>query len=176
MMDANFENDWRRKQEIVMRPYADNLYHLYFGKCKISRDDKTLDKEFGIDVILTLTNGMRLLGQEKFLSYEDHKKHKWQNVTVEYYQDWKTKEEGDWFKLCCQFYFVGHCNKDKTGFDSYVILNWINVVISTDLGKITWREHSNTRNGARASLRAVDFNLIPGTCIMASAGFEEMRD
>ena len=77
-------------QEKIGRPIADRIYRNILGSgTKIVRDeDPELDRKLGIDVILTLNNGLRLLGQEKFLSRAYSQ---FRSMTVEHYQNWQTK-------------------------------------------------------------------------------------
>lgn len=164
----NFENNSRRKQELAGRPIADKIYHSLFGKIKIERtekeDDFTLDKNFAIDVKITLLSGQILLGQEKFLSGEYAK---YNSVTVEYYQNPRTREKGDWFKLATQFYFVGYLNEDMTSFKPWVLLDWIQIVLITYKGLMDWIEKDNTKSEAMASFKYINMNKIPDNCIIA---------
>ena len=122
---------WKEKVfEEKMQPYIDNIYYNCFNNIKkIERSNREtnnnnrtmfLDKELGLDTIITLSNGSILTLQEKTLQYS--KKH-FQQFTFEYYNDPKTKEVGEWFKLAAQFYFFGYANKEKNGYFQYLILN-----------------------------------------------------
>lgn len=166
--NANFENNWRRKQELKLRPVADKIYQEVFEATNIKRcepeDDHTLDKEFAIDVTLTLQNMMVLTGQEKFLSHNYASFH---SVTVEYMNN--PQDKGDWFKLACQFYMTGYANETNTAFEPWVILNWPQVVICTNAGLITWIDNANKDGHARASFRYTNMFTIPSSCIVASS-------
>ena len=63
-------------------------------------------------------------------------------LTVEHYQNYLTQEKGDWYRLAAQFYFCGYVNKDKTGFDDWMIMNWAAMVLGTFNKKVTWFERS----------------------------------
>jgi len=166
---SNFNNNWRRQQELRMRPYADMIYREVFGNetgiVRFDREEeKTLDITFAIDVQVTLENGQILLGQEKYLSekYAGHK-----SITVEYEQNPLTHEHGDWFKLATQFYFTGYCNKDMTGFSPWVIANWTSMVLETLANNIHWVHNNNKADGARASFVYTDMTKLPQSCIIA---------
>jgi hypothetical protein len=166
--DLQFERDPRRKQELRCRPYADEIYRRVLGAEKIERaeraDDYLLDREYAIDVTVTLPNGMVLNGQEKFLSAEYAK---YATATVEYEQNQFTHEPGDWYKLACQFYFVGYEN--GSGFKPWVMLNWPNVVIATNTGIINWRDNRNNNGRARASFKFLRMADFPESCVIAGA-------
>ena len=118
------------------------------------------DYELGIDAILTLQNGMEKTLQEKFLFT-------WfGTVTIEYYQNWRTKEPGDWFNIKAQNYFVGY-DYPKTGqrLTHWIMLNWPCVTDATARGEIPWQNNRNTRDGARASFRFAHFGDFPDHCI-----------
>jgi hypothetical protein len=168
---SNFDNNWRRQQELKMRPYADIIYKNTFGAGidinRFDRDeDKALDIIFAIDVQIGLENGQILLGQEKYLSdkYAGYK-----SITVEYEQNQITHEHGDWYKLATQFYFTGYCNKDMTGFDPWVIANWTSMIIETLANNIHWVHNNNKADGARASFVYTNMTQLPESCIIAKS-------
>jgi hypothetical protein len=133
----------------------------------MERDDqKVLDVRFAIDVQIRLATGQLLLGQEKFLSQIYAK---WRSVTVEYEQNQYTGEEGDWFKLASQLYFVGYLTKDQTGFQPWILLNWPNVVIATYHGEIKWHTNRNKDGRARASFKYCSMQAFPSQCVIASS-------
>jgi hypothetical protein len=162
--ECSFERDPRRVQEKRCRPYADIIYHSVFGDdIKIVRDANIiLDKEFAIDVQIRLDSGLVLLGQEKFLS-ENYAKYA--TVTVEYYQNQFTKERGDWFKIGVQFYFTGY--ETKNGFNPYILLNWPQTVLATDVGLIKWLYNTNKDGHAKASFMYYSMSKFPSSCIIA---------
>jgi len=172
---SNFDNNWRRKQEIKSRPFINDIYRRVFGDAiSIERFDHTenylLDKEFAIDVRVTHPNGLILTGQEKALSYEYKS---YESLTVEYMQNHQTQEKGDWFKMAVQFYFTGYLNKAVTGFDLWVIADWSKVVLGTASGRIQWYENSNTKSQARASFKYCNMAKLPGDCIISSSWEDE---
>ena len=170
-MNTSFEGDRRRRQEIRMRPVADKIYRDAFGgDIEITRfeqdDNYLLDKEFATDVKIRMPNGMILLGQEKFLS----RYYAWyQSVTVEYEQNQFTGEEGDWFKLGVQFYFVGYCTENESGFAPWIMLNWPSVVLLTNDSKIIWRQNKNNDGRAKASFRYYSMAAFPHEAVISSS-------
>lgn len=172
LLPNNFDKDPRRQQELAMRPHADTIYAKVFGITtgNIHRHDSPdderhlLDRLHAIDVTVTLPSGMVINGQEKFLSHEYLK---YKSLTVEYYQNPKTKERGDWFNLAAQFYMVGYANADGTGFATWSIINWPSLVMATHNGAVVWQDNDNKNGKARASFRYISFDKIPQACVIA---------
>lgn len=165
----SFDRDPRRQQELRMRPAADNIYRAVFDVTDIQRfddheDRHILDRLHAIDVMLMLQNGMILTGQEKFLSPD---KAKFQSLTVEYEQDQKTGEQGDWFHLASQLYFCGYADPQFTHFQSFVIVYWPMLVFETSRGAIIWQQNRNKNNFAKASFKYINFAQIPKSCLIA---------
>lgn len=169
---SRFLDDPRKQHELRMRPVADRIYRTVFGAdAAITRYDRAdgeahvLDQTFAIDVQIALPqSGMMLLGQEKFLR---ERYASFRSVTVEYWQDQATEERGDWFKLACQFYFVGYGDADTM--DPWIILDWPRLVWATEHDLLRWRSNVNQDGRARASFRYLKMDDIPSSCVMASS-------
>lgn len=168
MIARDFALDPRRQQELRLRPYADAIYKRVFGVAGVQRfeqpDNAVLDRHFAIDVQLSTPAGLILTGQEKFLSAAYAK---FNTVTVEYEQNQFTGEQGDWFKLASQFYFVGYESVSGAGFSSWVILNWPAVVTETNRGNIEWHTNVNRDGRAKASFRYCPIDQFPESCVIA---------
>jgi len=162
-MSKDFNDDPRKQQELRCRPAADNIYRQAFGNdITILRDsDIVLDRDFAIDVRIGLSNGMVLLGQEKFLS---SRYASFGTVTIEYYQDQFTKERGDWFKIGVQIYFVGY--EHPKGFAPFVLLDWAKVTMCSDQNIIKWTHNVNKDGRAKASFAYTKIVDIPDSCII----------
>lgn len=168
---ADFNKNWRKKQELKGRPLADQIYANNWSYeaegLYIKRYDKeeklVLDKEFAIDITVTLPNGMKLNGQEKFLSY---KYSSFGTLTVEYMQNPNTEEKGDWFKLAPQFYFCGYFNETETDFVKYVLVDWPKLVLYSNEGLVKWYDNKNLDGCARASFKYTYFKDIPKDCVI----------
>ncbi len=156
----------RFNQELIGRPIADKIYKdiLGDGISIIRGADPDLDQKLGVDAVLILGNGLRLLGQEKFLSHEYAK---FRSLTVEHYQNPDTQEKGDWFTLACQFYFVGYLTEDEAGFSLWLMANWLNMVIATTRGEIVWHDNKNKDGRARASFKYTIMDDLPDSCVIA---------
>jgi len=163
---------WRFGVAERYNDYVNRLYKYLFDiddgedivNCDI--DDKLgrYDRDFGVDVILKLKNGQTITVQEKILTT------KYDTVTVEYYQNPAKKEEGDWFKLKCDLYFVGYGSgkTDSAGnyvLDRFILLDWLLVRLSSKY--IGWKYQINKRDGARASFMYAMFNEFPPHCVIA---------
>ena len=169
---SSFDRNPRRLQELRGRPIADAVYRDVFGQTTEmlraeTGDELILDKKFAIDIQLTLPSKQILLGQEKFLSYQYAK---FASVTIEYMQNPVTQEQGDWFKLASQIYFVGYFTEDGASFSPWIMLDWAQVVIATMQEQIIWHTQGNTKSNARASFKWASMANIPETCIIACHG------
>lgn len=166
--NISFNRHPRRQQEIRGRPFADSIYRSIFGDIAIARDNMVLDKQFAIDAVITMSNGMPMTGQEKFLSsaYASFR-----SITVEYHQVAATGEPGDWFKLPPMFYFVGYFNEGENGFDPWCMVNWPLLVMASNVGLIPWHDSANRDGHARASFKFVAFDDIPASCIIAQSSY-----
>lgn len=122
---------WKAKNfEESMTPFIDEIYKSIF-KSKLDNvfrsntengDARTLfmDKELAIDTHLTFKDGEVLTFQEKTRRC---KYSKFNDFTFEYYNDPRTKEEGEWFKLAAQYYFYGYANANENGYSKYWIID-----------------------------------------------------
>jgi hypothetical protein len=123
---------WKEKEfEEKMTPAIDAIYRQLFGRRLVSiyrssrkqeQDSKLLfmDIELAIDTHLRFDNGGTLTFQEKTLRASNAH---YNQFTFEYYNDPKTKDPGEWFKLAAQLYFFGYANAEETGYLRYWILN-----------------------------------------------------
>jgi len=151
------------------------------------------DRFLGIDVILQFERGMEATLQEKFLFTT------FRTVTVEYWQNWRTKEPGDWFNMRAQYYFTGYdrkhseckvtprlveqeahsrictCCGTQFTFQDWIILNWAQVLLETERGNIKWHERRNQNDGARASFRWAPFSAFPTGCTIAKSNAIKSR-
>jgi len=164
---SNFDNDPRRKQELRGRQIADRIYYRNWGDIFIKRydqgDNLVLDQQFAIDITVTMPNGMKLNGQEKFLSY---KYASFETLTIEYLQNPQTNEQGDWFKLASQFYLSAYFTEDNSDFIKYVLIDWPMLVLFSNNGEARWYDNHNKDGRARASFRYIYFKDIPKECII----------
>lgn len=118
------------------------------------------DIDFGVDVILNFVNGQSATIQEKVLSTT------YSTVTVEYYQNPMTEEEGDWFNLKCDYYFVGYGPKEGTPIlDRWILLDWNQVRLHS--ASIPWKVNNNQKDNARANFVYAHFSEFPNRCVVA---------
>ena len=163
---------WAEKDfEEKMTPYIDQVYKDIWGDKLISikRNDRAnssdklmfMDINLAIDTHLTFANGSVLTFQEKsrrnnYINYDD--------FTFEYYNDPKTKEEGEWFKLAAQIYFYGYASEQEDGYSKYYIINipklrtrLMNVY---DIKEMEQRFLKPNRPPAKANFFAIPFNIL----------------
>lgn len=151
------------------KPAADSLYRFIFSrlgtplldgiksiKCTSKEFMAGYDHSLGIDLILTLQDERQLTMQEKFLTAN------FKTVTVEYYQNPKTEERGDWFNLKAQLYFVGYDRRGALDFQEWILLRW-----SAVPSNINWWIMQNRRDGARANFKCANFSQFKGDCVIA---------
>ena len=111
-----------------MKPDALRIYRDLFPGCKLVdlRENGVkvhiLDKEFGIDSILTTITGQWFSIQEK---YRNNSALHYKDFTQEYMNGVGTPGEspGEWFKLGAQLYFYGWANKNQTRFQAWALLS-----------------------------------------------------
>lgn len=158
----------------MMQPVANSVYRQIWERrgCALLPGDEVVpcakdsrkaqyDVEAGIDVVLRFNNGAVGTMQEKFLTTT------FRTLTVEHMQDWSKGIQGDWFKMRCQYYFVGYYNSaDPSVFTDWVLVRWPDVQLYP---RVRWQERRNGRDGARASLRYVPFEEIPAACIVGAS-------
>jgi hypothetical protein len=116
------------------------------------------DIDFGVDLIFNYVNGHSSTIQEKILTTV------YNTVTVEYYQNPKTMEPGDWFKLKCDYYFVGYGKKEAATLDRWILLDWNQVRLHS--AAINWGIRENKYDGAKASFKYADFTSFPDNCVV----------
>lgn len=159
---SGFNQDARRQQELRLRPAMDAIYSDVLDVKFIKRDILKLDMVYSIDVVLRLSNGVLITGQEKALSYEYRH---FESVTVEYMQNQHTEERGNWFTQIPQFYFVGYEAERQGSFCKFMMVNWLALISTRSLN---WQDSKNENGVARASFRYIKFSDIPRRCIMAT--------
>lgn len=169
--EVNGAGAWRFKDSRARWPLANQLYRAIFSnigsplldgeqviECSKEEFAAGYDYELGIDVILTIENQSELTLQEKFL-YTN-----FGTVTVEYMQNPATGEQGDWFNMRPQLYFVGYDSLKAFVFNEWAMLSWPTVQITNS---ITWNEARNGQDGARASFLYARFCEFPSECVIA---------
>lgn len=136
-MAKAFESLTTVKFQEKMRPAAFRIYDRLFPGCKIAdlRENgvgvHVLDKEFGIDSLITFQSGQWISIQEK---YRAHKFLKDSGLRVrpncpDFTQEYKNASgtahecDGEWFKLGAQLYFYGWSNSQATDFEKWAILD-----------------------------------------------------
>lgn len=172
--EVNGRGSWRFKWSQGRGDAANSLYRRIFDRlqtpllpgeepieCSLEEFEAGYDHELGIDVLLRFEGGMTATLQEKFLRFH------LSTVTVEYMQNRATKEQGDWFNLKSQYYFVGYDRDDSKTFDDWILLDWPATMRATQQKRIRWYEKPNKRDGARASFRFAYFDRIPQECVVA---------
>ena len=152
-------NEWNDDLSfsIGMNTFVDEIYKDIFPIehiTRLTREDHPyiLDKEFHIDTIIKLTNGMTITVQEKirrekYLSYQD--------FTLEYSSN-DQGVEGEYMKLCTDIYFYGYGDL-KTGLSCIYIFKPIDVKMAIMKGEIKGTLQQNQYHST-ANFYAYPFN------------------
>lgn len=173
---SDFDRNPRRQQELRGRPFADAVYCDCLGATAVNRFERddgeahVLDQTFAIDAEIVLPTGQKLTCQEKFLS---HQFAQYNSVTFEYMQDPGSGEQGDWFRLCAEVYFVAYFDAAQAGFLKWALLDVPLLKILTAEGRVHWTDRQNNKGGARASFRYTDVGKLPAGCVLFQQGFQE---
>jgi len=111
-----------------MKPAALRIYQAIFPGCDLEdlREDGVrvhiLDREFGIDSLISLPSAQWITLQEK---YRKHDALRYLDFTQEYMNAVGTPHEspGEWFKLGAQLYFYGWANAAETAFEKWFLMD-----------------------------------------------------
>lgn len=129
-------------------------------------DRHVMDREHHIDVVLKLSNGAKLMGQEKALR---NKFAKYNTFTIEFYQNRHTKERGEFFNLGAQFYLHGYWNSQESGFCKWYLIrvfdfmNWLKEKSIEEL-----EAQTRAPGSSNATFYYMDYEDIPNEFIYAS--------
>lgn len=159
-----FDRDY--EWSLNAQKYQDEVYKQVFPIKTINRtereDNNILDRIFHIDTTLELKNGIRLNGQEKALRkmYSN-----FNTFTIEFYQNRFTKEPGEFFNLCSQFYLHGYLNGDKP----QEVTEWIKWYLIKVFDFMEWLKNkpieelelTTKRSSGNASFFHINYNKIP---------------
>jgi len=160
------------------KPIQDWLYKkIFIGAqvCRFEQDNERhiLDEKFHIDVVLKLSNGIVLTGQEKALRY---KYSEYNTFTIEFYQDREKKIKGEFFNMGAQFYNHSYWNTTKDKFfvkgriiKCFEFFDWLRDKSIKDLEKDT-----RSTGGSRASFLKIKYDDLPKGCIFAEWDFTKV--
>lgn len=166
-----FEDTPEFKQSLKMRPACDRVLCSCFG---VSPDDIErfphgtelfiLDQEFAIDMRVRLNNGTVLTGQEKALSYQFYK---YRTFTIEFYQNRKTKEKGEFFKIASQFYLHGYADATGIEFIEWKIIDVLKLIHwLRQSGESLLAKRIRPAGGSRAAFLPIPYDKIPRDFIL----------
>lgn len=97
-----------------MQPWADGIYKSLWGdSAEIQRELGELDRQRAIDTIVIPPEGLPISLQEKA---RRRKYFKYYQFTVEYMNNPRRGEKGEFFKLAANYYFYGYARIDEQGF------------------------------------------------------------
>ena len=170
-VNMSIENTREYQQSIKMRPACDRIlcetFNITSDKIKrFNRADELfiLDREFHIDLILTLNNGTQITGQEKALAYEYST---FETFTIEFYQNRFTGEHGEFFKIASQFYLHGYSDESGIDFKEWVILDVLKFMNYARKYPLEYfKNHTRAPDRSRASFFYIRYDEIPDECII----------
>lgn len=163
----NFKDLPEYKQSQRAIPLQNELYRKLFNIKNISRfeyQENILDIKYHIDVELELINGVKLLGQEKALSYD---KIGFNTFTMEFYQNRFTKEKGEFFNIGAQFYLHGYLNQEQDKLIKWYFILIFDFLQSLKKQSIEQLEKHTRASTSNASFFYIDYNKIPREFIFA---------
>lgn len=136
---------------------ANKVYNLVWAEPDTKRDLGALDKDRGIDVKLTLKSGLTLDIQEKFrrAEYRDF----WQ-FTIEYKNNPRTDEPGEFFKLAANYYFYSYVSQDESEFTDWWIVDLNRFKQAFTTGEIVPDEIVPNKERSNASFMCFDWEHI----------------
>ena len=165
-MVNKFEEDWALAQRAI--PYQDNIYRDVFPVANIvryNRDDEIiLDIKYHIEVEIELRNGIKLLGQEKALRACFAK---YNTFTIEFYQNRRIKEPGEFFNIGAQFYLHGYWNDKGDGFCKWYMVKLFDFLAHLKKIDITELEARTRPSTSNANFFYINYNDIPNEFIYA---------
>ena len=171
---------WAEKNfEESMTPHIDNIYRGLFSNLteikRSSRDTETdekilfMDRHLAIDTFLYFKDGTLITFQEKTRKKSILDAYG-ADFTFEYYNDPRTKDEGEWFKLAAQLYFYGYANDNLSGYSRFWIVNIpkLRLFLKNKIGiqQLESRYLKYNKPPAKANFFAIPFDIIADDCIM----------
>lgn len=165
-------NSWKEKNfEEKMTLHIDKIYNELF-KTKLkniirnanspTNENLFMDKSLGIDTQLIFKDNSKITVQEK--TRKIYYFEKYNDFTFEYYNDPKTKEPGEWFKLASQLYFYGFSNVDETGYIKFYILDILKLrmalLYKVGITKLLKDHLQQNKGSCRASFFSIPFSLL----------------
>lgn len=175
-MDNSFRNLGTERFRLKMRPCAELIYHDLFPGCRVDdlRKDglavHVLDKEFGIDTLVTMPSGQWLSVQEKYRRNKYLSERQlmirppYPDFTQEYKNAAGTEHEadGEWFRLGAQVYFYGWANERENGFEKWVLIDiaQYKLLVEENGGIERFGVLKRNRAHGRASFYAIPVNRL----------------
>jgi hypothetical protein len=159
-------NTWKEKDfEENLHSQIDAIYSKIYwniqGVERALRDSQGIlgikDTQFHIDSTIILADGTPLTVQEKSLKFHQLKH---QSLTIEYYNNHKTGERGEFFKGLAQLTFFGYRNAANTSYSQIYLLNnaYLRAKISKHLNINDYIKYNKAP--ARASFLAIPFSFF----------------
>ena len=162
----SFDEDLALAQKATR--YQDEIYNMLFSVKSLKRfqkeEESILDIRFHIDLQLELTNGIKLLGQEKALRFQFSQ---YNTFTMEFYQDRFSREEGEFFNLGAQFYLHSYWNKTEDGFCKWYLVNLFNLFWWLKDRPREALERITKPSTSKASFLYFNYEELPIECVMA---------
>jgi len=152
------------------RPAINKVYGEIWDRWdKITRADNNLfaDQFYHVDVILESTKCpiCKIVVQEKALRAEFAH---YNCLTMEYMQDRRSGECGEFFNLCAQYYFSGYINDDYSGFIKYRVINI--PVFMAMFAELKIKFDIKPTKGSHASFICFNYDDLPECCVIAKKG------
>jgi len=149
-----------------MEPVAEQLYRDIWGPLEsVERlahnhngNVNPLDKEWAIDVVLHTQIGFPITIQDKFRDYDAYKAYN--QFTLEYENDPKTHEPGEFYHLAANYYFYGFATRDNKSFVSWKAIDLNDFKECYRMGVIREKERGQNRAKGKASFLCFDWQQL----------------
>jgi hypothetical protein len=119
------------------------------------------DHKEGIDVILTMDDGLRLTVQEKLLTTHFD--------TVTFEERKKNGEPGGWYYGTSQLYIVAYNRQYPKSLliEEYMLMNFTTLKVIDSIDIIDWKFNKNKKDGRTEDFRYLRFKEVPKECIVS---------
>ena len=166
---ADFDDTTEARLSKSMRPACDRVLCGVFSvtpeQIHRSNPGGYLDARCGIDAKITLHRGLNITVQEKTLGFRYSS---YRTFTVEYWQNWKTKEPGEIFHCAAQTWLHGYADETGTQFIEWYLLKVLDLLLWIDKQDADKMESCVMHaGGSKAGFLAIPYDTLPKDVVMA---------
>ena len=167
------EDDELYQFSLRMQSRADDIYRDLWPGCHIERlkgayrgQADPLDQQYGIDVLVTTSQGFSLTIQEK--NRRPHHRH-WGQFTLEVFNDPVTRAPGEWFNLCADLYFYGYATDDWSDWSTWYLFKVVDLKLAVERGDVRFEEPEQNARHSKANFRPLKWAAFPRVAFVATS-------